>query len=70
MTTGRNFDEILRAIDSIQLTARHQVATPANWKTGEDVIITAAVSDEDAEKRFGKFERVLPYLRKTKAPTA
>jgi alkyl hydroperoxide reductase subunit AhpC len=70
MTTGRNFDEILRAIDSIQLTAKHQVATPANWKTGEDVIITAAVSDEDAEKRFGKFERVLPYLRKTKAPTA
>ena len=68
MTTGRNFDEILRAIDSIQLTAKHQVATPANWKTGEDVIITAAVSDEDAEKRFGKFERVLPYLRKTKAP--
>jgi alkyl hydroperoxide reductase subunit AhpC len=70
MTTGRNFDEILRAIDSIQLTARHQVATPANWKTGEDVIITPAVSDEDAEKRFGKFERVLPYMRKTKAPAS
>ncbi len=70
MTTGRNFDEILRAIDSIQLTAKHQVATPANWKQGEDVIITAAVSNEDAVKRFGAYETVLPYLRKTKQPTA
>ena len=70
MTTGRNFDEILRAIDSIQLTAKHQVATPANWKNGDDVIITPAVSDEDAEKRFGGFERVLPYIRRTKQPTA
>jgi alkyl hydroperoxide reductase subunit AhpC len=69
MTTGRNFDELLRAIDSIQLTAKHQVATPAQWKHGEDVIITAAVSDEDAKARFGSFERVLPYLRKTKMPT-
>jgi len=68
MTTGRNFEEILRAIDSIQLTARHQVATPAGWKPGEDVIITAAVNDEDAQKRFGGFERVLPYLRKTAQP--
>ncbi len=68
MTTGRNFDEILRAIDSMQLTAKHQVATPAQWKKGEDVIITPAVSDEDAEKRFGKFDRVLPYLRRTKMP--
>jgi alkyl hydroperoxide reductase subunit AhpC len=68
MTTGRNFDEILRALDSIQLTAKHQVATPAQWKQGEDVIITAAVSDEDATKRFGSFDRVLPYLRKTKQP--
>jgi alkyl hydroperoxide reductase subunit AhpC len=68
MTTGRNFDEILRAIDSIQLTAKHQVATPAQWKQGEDVIITPAVSDEDATKRFGSFEKVLPYLRKTKMP--
>ena len=68
MTTGRNFDEILRAIDSIQLTAKHQVATPAQWKQGEDVIITPAVSDEDAAKRFGSFDRVLPYLRKTKMP--
>jgi thioredoxin-dependent peroxiredoxin len=70
MTTGRNFDEILRAIDSIQLTAKHQVATPANWKQGEDVIITAAVSNEDAIKRFGAFDTILPYLRKTKQPTA
>ncbi len=69
MTTGRNFDEILRALDSIQLTANHKVATPANWKQGEDVIVTPAVSDEDAEARFGGFERVLPYLRKTKQPS-
>jgi alkyl hydroperoxide reductase subunit AhpC len=70
MTTGRNFDEILRAVDSMQLTAKHQVATPANWKQGEDVIITAAVSNEDAIKRFGAFETILPYLRKTKQPSA
>ncbi|NMG40428.1 redoxin domain-containing protein [Chelativorans sp. ZYF759] len=68
MTTGRNFQEILRAIDSIQLTAKHQVATPADWKQGEDVIITAAVSNEDATTRFGSYETVLPYLRKTKQP--
>ena len=70
MTTGRNFAEILRAIDSIQLTAKHQVATPADWKQGEDVIITAAVSNEDAVKRFGAYETILPYLRKTKQPAA
>lgn len=70
MTTGRNFDEILRAIDSIQLTAKHQVATPANWKQGDDVIITAAVSNEDAVKRFGGFDTVLPYLRTTRQPAA
>ncbi len=70
MTTGRNFDEILRALDSIQLTANHQVATPAQWKQGEDVIITPAVSDDDAKQRFGEFEVVLPYLRKTKQPGA
>ncbi len=68
MTTGRNFDEILRALDSIQLTAKHQVATPAGWKQGEDVIVTAAVSDEDAKKRFGSFDKKLPYLRTTKQP--
>jgi alkyl hydroperoxide reductase subunit AhpC len=70
MTTGRNFAEILRAIDSIQLTAKHKVATPADWKQGEDVIITAAVSDDEATQKFGAFERVLPYLRKTKQPAA
>ena len=68
MTTGRNFDELLRAIDSIQLTAKHKVATPAQWKHGEDVIITPAVSDEDAKQRFGDFDAVLPYLRKTREP--
>ena len=68
MTTGRNFDEILRAIDSHPAHRQIQVATPAQWKQGEDVIITAAVSDEDANQRFGGFERVLPYLRKTKQP--
>jgi thioredoxin-dependent peroxiredoxin len=70
MTTGRNFQEILRAIDSIQLTAKHQVATPADWKQGDDVIITASVSNEDATARFGSYETVLPYLRKTKQPAA
>jgi alkyl hydroperoxide reductase subunit AhpC len=70
MTTGRNFSEILRAIDSIQLTAKHKVATPADWQQGEDVIITAAVSDEEATQKFGAFERVLPYLRKTRQPAA
>ena len=70
MTTGRNFAEILRAIDSIQLTSKHQVATPANWQLGDDVIITAAVSNEDAITRFGSFDTVLPYLRKTRQPAA
>ncbi|MFT5508655.1 MAG: alkyl hydroperoxide reductase subunit AhpC [Hyphomicrobiaceae bacterium] len=68
MTTGRNFDEILRVIDSMQLTAKHQVATPAQWKMGDDVIITPAVSDEDAKARFGDFTKVKPYLRTTKQP--
>ncbi len=68
MTTGRNFGEILRALDSIQLTAKHKVATPAEWKQGDDVIITPAVSDDEANQKFGGFERVLPYLRKTKQP--
>jgi len=66
--TGRNFYEILRVIDSLQLTANHQVATPADWKQGEDVIITAAVSDEDAHKRFPGFVAKKPYLRVTKQP--
>lgn len=68
MTTGRNFDEILRVIDSMQLTAKHKVATPADWKQGEDVIITPAVSNEDAEKTFPGYKTVKPYLRTTKQP--
>ncbi len=69
MTTGRNFDEILRALDSIQLTEKHKVATPAGWVQGGDVIITPAVSDEEAREKFGSFEQKLPYLRTTKQPS-
>ena len=68
MTTGRNFDEILRVIDSMQLTAAHKVATPADWKPGQDVIITAAVSDDQAKDLFPGFTTVKPYLRTTKQP--
>jgi thioredoxin-dependent peroxiredoxin len=67
-STGRNFGEILRAIDSLQLTAKHSVATPADWKQGEDVIITAAVTDADAAKRFPGFKALKPYLRVTPQP--
>jgi alkyl hydroperoxide reductase subunit AhpC len=64
MTTGRNFDEILRVIDSMQLTAQHKVATPANWKVGEDVIIAGSVTDEEAKKKYPSGWRALkPYLR-------
>ena len=69
MTTGRNFDEILRVIDSMQLTAKHKVATPVNWKQGEDVIITTAVSNEEADKVFPGYKTVKPYLRTTKQPS-
>jgi alkyl hydroperoxide reductase subunit AhpC len=69
MTTGRNFDEILRALDSIQLTAKHKVATPANWKQGEDVIISGSVSDEDAKKIYpAGWKAPKPYLRIVKQP--
>ncbi|HTH82177.1 MAG TPA: peroxiredoxin [Mucilaginibacter sp.] len=69
MTTGRNFDEILRVLDSMQLTAGYSVATPVNWKYGEDVIITAAVKDEDIAEKFPKgYNRVKPYLRITPQP--
>jgi len=63
MSTGRNFDEVLRVIDSLQLTAKHKVATPVNWKNGEDVIITAAVSDAEAKEKFGSFKQPKPYIR-------
>jgi len=68
MTTGRNFDEVLRVLDSMQLTAKHKVATPANWKQGEDVIITGAVSNEEADKIFPGYKTVKPYLRTTAQP--
>lgn len=68
-STGRNFNELLRVIDSLQLTAYHSVATPANWNDGEDVVIVPAVSDEDALQKFPKgFETVKPYLRITPQP--
>lgn len=68
MATGRNFDEILRVVDSLQLTAKHKVATPANWKQGEDVIITTAVSDDEAQTKFPGFKTLKPYLRTTSQP--
>ncbi len=68
-STGRDFGEILRVLDSLQLTARFQVATPADWRPGEDVIITAAVSDEDAATRFPGYVTIKPYLRKTAQPS-
>jgi alkyl hydroperoxide reductase subunit AhpC len=67
-STGRNFDELLRVIDSLQLTAKHSLATPSDWRPGEDVIIVPAVSDEEAEERFPGFVTKKPYLRVTKAP--
>ncbi|MEC5386585.1 peroxiredoxin [Uliginosibacterium sp. H3] len=69
MTTGRNFDEILRVLDSMQLTAKHKVATPVNWKKGDDVIIVPSVSDDDAKTLFPEgFKTIKPYLRTTKQP--
>jgi alkyl hydroperoxide reductase subunit AhpC len=68
MSTGRNFDEVLRVIDSLQLTAKHQVSTPAQWQPGEDVIVAGSVSDEQARERFGEFESPRPYIRIVPAP--
>src|SRR5947209_11787385 len=63
MTTGRNFDEVLRVVDSLQLTAKHQVSTPVNWRPGEDVIIAGSVSNEQAKEIFGEWESPKPYIR-------
>jgi thioredoxin-dependent peroxiredoxin len=68
MTTGRNFDEVLRVIDSLQLTASRKVATPVNWKPGEDVIIAGSVSDEEAKELFGEWEAPRPYIRVVPQP--
>ena len=69
MSTGRNFDEILRVLDSCQLTAKHKVATPVNWKQGEDVIIVPAVSDEEAKEKYpGGWDQPLPYMRVVAQP--
>lgn len=69
MTAGRNFDEVLRLLDSLQLNAKHTVATPVNWKPGEDVIIPTSVSDEDAKKKYPQgFKTLKPYLRTVEQP--
>jgi alkyl hydroperoxide reductase subunit AhpC len=69
MSTGRNFDEILRVIDSLQLTAKHQVATPANWKQGDDVIIGGAVSNEQAKEKYPEgWKTPKPYMRVVRQP--
>ena len=67
-TTGRHFGEILRVLDSLQLTAAHQLATPADWQPGQDVIITLAVSQEEAARRFPHHRAIEPYLRVTPHP--
>jgi thioredoxin-dependent peroxiredoxin len=68
MTTGRNFDEVLRVIDSLQLTATHKVSTPVNWKQGEDVIIAGSVSNDEAKQLFGEWKEPKPYIRIVPAP--
>jgi thioredoxin-dependent peroxiredoxin len=69
MSTGRNFDEVLRVIDSLQLTAKHQVSTPVNWQQGEDVIISGSVSNEKAKEIFGEWEEPKPYIRIVPQPS-
>jgi alkyl hydroperoxide reductase subunit AhpC len=68
MTTGRNFDEVLRVIDSLQLTAKHRVATPVNWKQGEDVIIAGSVSNDEAKQIYGEWKAPKPYIRLVPQP--
>ena len=68
MTTGRNFDEVLRVIDSLQLTANHKVATPAQWQQGDDVIIAGSVSDDEAKELFGEWDAPKPYIRVVPQP--
>jgi thioredoxin-dependent peroxiredoxin len=68
MTTGRNFDEVLRVIDSLQLTARYKVSTPAQWQQGDDVIIAGSVSNDEAKELFGEWESPKPYIRVVKQP--
>jgi alkyl hydroperoxide reductase subunit AhpC len=68
MTTGRNFDEVLRVIDSLQLTAKHRVATPVNWRQGEDVIIAGSVTNDEAREIFGAWQEPKPYMRIVPAP--
>jgi alkyl hydroperoxide reductase subunit AhpC len=68
MTTGRNFDEVLRVIDSLQLTAKHKVSTPAQWQQGDDVIIAGSVSNDEAKELFGDWEEPKPYIRVVKQP--
>jgi len=69
MTTGRNFDEVLRVIDSLQLTAKHRVATPAQWQDGDKVIITGAVGNDEAKEIFGEWESPVPYIRLVPQPS-
>ena len=69
MTTGRNFNEVLRVIDSLQLTAKHKVATPVNWQQGDDVIIAGSVSNDDAKEIFGEWKSPKPYIRIVPDPT-
>lgn len=68
MNVGRNFAEVLRALDGLQTAAKHAVATPANWQVGEDVVIPTSVNEEDATAKFGEFKTVLPYLRMAQLP--
>ncbi|MDQ1396904.1 MAG: thioredoxin-dependent peroxiredoxin, partial [Acidimicrobiaceae bacterium] len=70
MTTGRNFDEVLRVIDSLQLTAKHRVATPVNWKQGDDVIIAGSVSNDEAKEIFGDWKAPKPYIRIVPQPSS